>query len=571
MLPDMGIDKNAVFLLTSADGSKKAFGTGFAVAHKDGQLYLLTCAHVAEQLDSKVNVGGQKAEILAQGSADSIDMALLRIPCEQPPPLLNRAVKGKESLKFHICGYGPFAGAKDNYVLRHIEGRLGKSIAFESPGSGRVEAWDLHVEDDDFSRLQGGYSGSPLCDEQGGLLAVVSHKVDAGQRGHAVAIANLKNIYPDIEQIIPSFAAPRLAASPADRIARAGKQLKSLLLDFDLDDSLCKVVRSEFKRMEENGVDSGDEELLEKIGNAYNEPDEWQILVSFLETLDKNVKNVAAGPDYARLAKQLAQGEVILCLGQETSHLFGAPIPSTAEIKKYLSQAEFPGPLSELCEQKLIAPDSYRTDLINELRGLLDKGGSSVPLYDMLAGLEKPFIVISAAYDDLLQESLLAKRRNFVEIYPSLEEEKCLLSYSDQKQPDSSCSPDEISSRKLLENGYVVIYRLRGGIVGGQEHLLLAERDYFTFNKVMEQQFPNYISSRLKSSLCSLWFIGHYPQSWEERLLIGFLKELQHKDASSLAVQKDAPPFAHDFWQFKRVTVHDLALAEFVEKLEAAL
>ena len=205
-MPDMGIDKNAVFLLTSADGGKKAFGTGFAVACKEGQLYLLTCAHVADQLDGRINAGGEEAEIVVRGSADGIDLALLRIPCEQAPPLLNSIVSGKQDKKFQICGYGPFAGAKDNYVLRDIEGRLGKAIAFESAGGERVEAWDLHVEDDDFSRLQGGYSGSPLCDETGGLVAVVSHKIgNHGQRGHAVALANLQTIYPDIEQLIPSF------------------------------------------------------------------------------------------------------------------------------------------------------------------------------------------------------------------------------------------------------------------------------------------------------------------------------------------------------------------------------
>ncbi|XOF35106.1 MAG: S1 family peptidase [Candidatus Electrothrix sp. YB6] len=565
----MAIEKEVVFLLTSAEGGKKAFGTGFAVAYQDGQLYLLTCAHVVDQLDDRIRVSGHEAEaiVVAKGAADGIDLALLRIPCEDPPPLLNRTAKGKAEKGFHICGYGPFSGAKNNYVLRHIEGRLGKSITFESPGSGRVEAWDLHVEDDDFSRLQGGYSGSPLCDEQGRLIAVVSHKVDAGQRGHAVAVANLKTIYPGIEQLIPSFAAPRPAASSADQVARAKKQLRGLLMDFDLDDSLCDVARNEFKQMEEQGIDSGDEELLEKIGNAYDEPDDWQALVSFLETLDKNVKNTAAGPDYPRLATQLARGEVILCLGQEISHLFGASAPSTAEIKKYLCEEEFLGPLSELCEQKLIAGN--RTDLVNELRRLLDKENSSVALYDLLVGLEKPFIVISAAYDNLLQESLRAKRCDFVEIYPNLEEGKCLLIFSDGRE--TSCTPDDVSSQELLENGHIVIYRLRGGIVSGQEHLLLAERDYFAFNKVMEQQFPNYISSRMKSSLCSLWFIGHHPQSWEERLLVGFLKEQQHKDASSLAVQENAPPFNHDFWQYKGVKVHDLALADFVRELEAAL
>ncbi len=571
----MAIEKNAVFLLTSADGSKKAFGTGFAVAHADGQLHLLTCAHVAEQLDGRIQAAGQEAEILAKGSADGVDLALLRIPCEQPPPLLNRAVQGKEGMRFHICGYGPFAGAKDNYVLRHIEGKLGKSIAFESPGSGRVEAWDLHVEDDDFSRLQGGYSGSPLCDEQGRLIAVVSHKVDAGPRGHAVAIANLKSIYPEIEQFIPSFFTPRPAAAPADRFARVGKRFKSLLFDFDLDDSLCKVVRNEFKRMEEEGIAADDEELLEKIENAAEGAEEWTALVRFLEALDAQAKNAAAGPNYAALAKQLAKGEVILCLGQELPHLLGAQLPSTEELKQRLRQGDFASPLSELCEEKLIAPDSDRTDLVNVFRELLDKRVPSVSLHELLARLERPFIVISAGYDDLLQSSLRAWRRDVVEIYPNVEEKTGVLNYVliHSNGKDDTCTPENVSDHQLIEKGCSVIYRLRGGIVSGKEHLLLSERDYFTFNKVMKQQnqFPDYIGSKLNSSLYSLWFLGHHPTSWEERLLISFLRDMQHPDFAAVAVQEHPPEFDRNFWQSKRVKVFAVPLADFVQNLEAAL
>ena len=217
----MGIDRNAVFLLTSAEGDKKTFGTGFAVAYQDGQLYLLTCAHVLDQLDNRIRVSGHEAaaQVVAKGAADGIDLALLRIPCEQPPPLLNSPVSGEPEMKFHICGYGPFAGAKDNYVLRNIEGKLGKSIVFESVrGKGRIDAWDLHVEDDDFSRLQGGYSGSPLCDAEGGLIAVVSHKIGSqGERGHALSVANVQGIYPDIDRLIPSF-------SDIDNSVRIGKK-----------------------------------------------------------------------------------------------------------------------------------------------------------------------------------------------------------------------------------------------------------------------------------------------------------------------------------------------------------
>ncbi|RWX42986.1 SIR2-like domain-containing protein [Candidatus Electrothrix aarhusensis] len=414
-----------------------------------------------------------------------------------------------------------------------------------------------------------GMSGCGMFDEKGTLVGIHRSYTDATMKRSGVRI---DGIIRQLQQIHEMEFAPGIRPSSAsgDPVTQAKKQLKDLLWDFELDDDLDDLVRNEIKRLSREGVASDDEELLEKIGNAYNDHGEWQALVNFLGTLDKKRKNITAGPDYAKLARQLDRGEVILCLGQEISHLSGAPIPSTAEIKKLLSQDDFHGPLSELCEQKLIAPDSSRTDLINELRDLLDKKNASIALYDLFIELKKPVIVITAGYDKLLQKNLRANERKFVEIYPNMEEGKCLLVYSDQ-QEQPFCPPDDISSYDLLENGYSIIYRLRGGIVGGQEHLLLAERDYFTFNRLIEQQFPEYISSKMKSSLYSLWFIGHYPQSWEERLLVAFLKELQHKDASSLAVQENIPPFDQDFWQFKKVTVYDINLAEFVRDLGAAL
>ncbi len=55
-----------------------------------------------------------------------------------------------------------------------------------------------------------GGSGSPLCDERGGLIAVVSHNADpaAGQRSHAVALSNLSMTFPKIERLMPSFSGP---------------------------------------------------------------------------------------------------------------------------------------------------------------------------------------------------------------------------------------------------------------------------------------------------------------------------------------------------------------------------
>ena len=164
------IETDTLFLLTSPEPERKrVFGTGFAVAQNQEQLFILTCAHVVEQLDGKVMIDGQPTAVVAAGSSNAVDLALLSVPCYEVQPLLNRLGQSRPGMNFQLCGYSPFSGAKENYVLRPVQGRLGKAVAFESVRQGRVAAWDIHVEDDEFSRLQGGYSGSPLCDDQGRL------------------------------------------------------------------------------------------------------------------------------------------------------------------------------------------------------------------------------------------------------------------------------------------------------------------------------------------------------------------------------------------------------------------
>ncbi|MCP4702757.1 MAG: trypsin-like peptidase domain-containing protein, partial [Gammaproteobacteria bacterium] len=168
-----------------------------------------------------------------------------------------------------------------------------------------------------------GMSGCGIFDEKGTLVGIHRSSTDAamkreGVRAAAIARQLLENYQMEFSSGI------RQASAPGNPIARAKKQLKSLLWDFELDDDLDALVRNEFKRLEREGMASSDEDLLEKIGNAYDDHGEWEALVNFLETLDKKIRNITAGPDYTKLAKQLERGEVILCLGQEISHLSGA-------------------------------------------------------------------------------------------------------------------------------------------------------------------------------------------------------------------------------------------------------
>lgn len=191
----MELEKESVFLLTSSTpDDKEKFGTGFAFAYMEhkGKLFILTCAHVVDDLGDKVKIKGQEATVEAKGSRDTIDLALLSIPwSSSPPSLLNQTAEGITGRKFQVCGYSSAGRPKNPYILRAITGEIGQSICF---GDDHIEAWDIHIEGDELSNLQHGYSGSPLCDDDGKLIAVVSHKINNGQRGYAIAISNLKII-----------------------------------------------------------------------------------------------------------------------------------------------------------------------------------------------------------------------------------------------------------------------------------------------------------------------------------------------------------------------------------------
>jgi hypothetical protein len=558
----MEIDNKAIFLLTSPEADrKKVFGTGFAVAHKDGQLYLVTCAHVVKKLGNRVKIDEQEAEIAAIGSEDSIDLALLHIPCNDTPPLLNTVIKGKPNKPIQLCGYGPFSGAQENYILRPVKGRLGKSIAFESPGKSRVEAWDLHVDDDKFSRIQGGYSGSPLCDEEGRLIAVVSHEVGrTGERGYAIAAVNLKLIYPNIEELIPCF-------SVFDHTKRIQDAKVSLVAHVSHLEEVFTSVLLQLDRMDKKGVSPDDEEILGKIESFIEQHITVEEFICYFRTLDSRKRLSETVPDYARLAENLNKGQVVLCLGQELSHLLGAPVPSTEEIIRQLVQKkDFYGPLSELCEQEEILPgNGGRHELVARVRHLLQADCTApLVLYDLLARLGDPLLIISAAYDDLLEQSLKGKKP-FVVIYPNIWEKKCLIRFSDQQDMPCPCSPEELSSQKFLTNGYTVIYKLRGGFIDhDRETLLLSERDYLNFNQ-SGQQIPDYICTKLQSR--ALWFLGHHPESWEERLLVKSIQMQRDQRSFTLAVQKNISPFARAFWQDNHVQPFDLALRDFVQEL----
>lgn len=203
----MKIANESIFLLTSSiPAENQRFGTGFSVAYIENErkLFIITCAHVVDDLKCNVKISGQEAVVEVKGSRESLDLALLSIrwnDSSPPPPILNQFIKGITGKKFHVCGYSSI-GSKNPHVLRSIKGEIGERIGF---GDDRNEAWDIHIDGDELSNLKEGYSGSPLCDEEGKLIAVVSHETDNGKRGYAISILNLERLLYEKKEILCLF------------------------------------------------------------------------------------------------------------------------------------------------------------------------------------------------------------------------------------------------------------------------------------------------------------------------------------------------------------------------------
>ncbi len=195
----MKINKDAIFLLTGSNSG--SFGTGFAVACRENKVFIVTCAHVVTPFNDCIKANDHEAELLFLN--DTIDIAILSIPNENNEyrPVLNRIVRGESSMKIHICGYSLFDKKTDTYAIRNIKGKLGENIRLTSDKGEHIDSWDIFIDDKDdiFSKMRKGYSGSPICDDAGGLIAVASHNIGMGEFGHAISICDVENIYKDTD------------------------------------------------------------------------------------------------------------------------------------------------------------------------------------------------------------------------------------------------------------------------------------------------------------------------------------------------------------------------------------
>lgn len=191
--------RSVTLITSSSDAHSRNFGTGFAIYQDERRTYLLTCAHVVRDVggSEQIKANGLPATVIASGNENSFDLAVLRVEVLRDKPPLKLHATGKEEKPFIIPGFYDF-DQKNTRLLRRITGNLGEQTELSSSdGRQRINAWDLMIEGEHY--LEPGYSGSPVIDKETGfVLGVVSHRIGNGEKGLAISIEALKEVWSEM-------------------------------------------------------------------------------------------------------------------------------------------------------------------------------------------------------------------------------------------------------------------------------------------------------------------------------------------------------------------------------------
>ncbi|MCP4686411.1 MAG: trypsin-like peptidase domain-containing protein, partial [Desulfobacterales bacterium] len=194
--------ERSIHKITSRDPGNSKFGTGFVIHRQGSAAYLLTCRHVLE------DAGGPAAALAANlpvkrvisPPADlPVDLAVLEVEGLSDAPALPLAGPGRIGAGVTVSGFHEF-GTRKTYHIQPIHGVLRKPGGLETRDRAeRVRTWDIEIGEGDL--LHPGNSGAPVIDDENGtVVAVATHRRGRGEKGSAVSIAELSEVWPDMPE-----------------------------------------------------------------------------------------------------------------------------------------------------------------------------------------------------------------------------------------------------------------------------------------------------------------------------------------------------------------------------------
>lgn len=296
---------------------------------------------------------------------------------------------------------------------------------------------------------------------------------------------------------------------------------------------------------------------------------------------------------YQKVADSIKTGRTVLFLGSGIPALYEANDQKldenhlASQLAEEVGYPDFSGSLSFISEYYQLLPGFGRNNLLSSLHNSLSIDFSKLKFYESLARIKVSLVIVSAAYDNLLECTFHAMGKPYVEIasiiIPGKGDYKLgnvMLRYFDEGQEgkcvEKLCSHEDLSQLDLLKD-YSIIYKLRGscgqshldGDIGWRNSLTLSESNYFTFAESASKIIPDYLSRQFLDR--EFLILGFTPEKWEDRLLARvLLSKRQNFPEPCYTIGKASDPLQDVFWENQKVRQYEMEFSELDRHLQEA-
>ena len=312
----------------------------------------------------------------------------------------------------------------------------------------------------------------------------------------------------------------------------------------------------------------------------------YKQLCETILTNSKDKTETSLAVDYADLSEKILGGHTVLFLGNGLPELYQQGGSNEQALAKQLAESiayqGFQGNLATIAELYQLRPGGKKT-LLDDLQRSLPQEASRFILYQALANTTEHLILVTSAYDRLLEETFLQAGKPFVEMSSIINRTQnydvghVVLNYSDDDKDEMVYPQEQLSTLNLLED-YTVIYKIRGTcantsgsqLTARKDALTLSESNYLTFAENARKIIPNFLAEHLRER--EILFVGFSPRSWEERLLARtLLNRRDNSDYLCLRMGEATDPLEAAFWKKQGVEATDIELSLLDAHLQEAI
>ncbi len=296
----------------------------------------------------------------------------------------------------------------------------------------------------------------------------------------------------------------------------------------------------------------------------------------------------AAKAHYDAITQLLKKGEIIPCLGPSlTDPTVEIHPPVGEQLAQLLADragfASHADPLPLMAQKiDIIAGRGVLYDNLREIYQPDPDLYCPTMIHRFLARLPDPLVILSTAYDTLLEKAFQETGKAYAVVTHLLHADntdwgKVAVQYSDRKDAVEKCLPQELV---VDLSTWSVIYKIHGtfGLWDPEtqeeiDSIVMSEEDHLNLVRLLDRPqstIPNHIARQFKKRMCL--FLGYRISDWHFRAVVDVIQEKSNfRRVQPYSVQEGTIEFERLYWDDKQVRLLETDLHAFIHELADAI